>query len=80
MSEFNTRKVVKTRKPHKCFGCKEEIKKGQEAVNNSGLYEDHFYNYYLCLECEKFIIEKSDEFFREGIWEDCVNEIKDEWM
>ncbi|MGG4288323.1 hypothetical protein ABEW81_11055 [Priestia megaterium] len=78
MSDFSTRINVKsTRKDHKCLGCLNVIPKGSEAINNKGHYED-FYNYYLCTPCDEFLSKNSrHEIIEEGLFDGCVNEIKD---
>lgn len=77
MSEFNERKEVKTRKRHQCLGCLDKFPPGTQMVNNKGMFEDHFYNYYLCYSCEEFLKEHR-EWFEDGVWPDCVNEGKEE--
>lgn len=78
MSSFNNhRKVNKTRKEHNCLGCLENISKGDNAINNSGMFEGEFYNYYLCLPCEEVVKENRD-YFEEGLYPGCVNELKHE--
>lgn len=78
VGEFNTEtKVEKTRKDHVCLGCLNKIPKGSTAFNNSGYFED-FYNYYLCLECKEFLIKYNrHEIIEEGLFDGCVNEIKE---
>lgn len=76
MSEFNNKKEVKTRKEHQCLGCLGKFPPGTQMVNNKGLFEDHFYNYYLCYPCEKFLNKHSD-LFEDGLWDNCVNETKE---
>lgn len=63
MSDFHNRKIVKTRKPHKCEGCFEEVPVGTEITNCTGVYEGDFYNYYMCDPClEWFDGTDVDEF------------------
>ncbi|PID03622.1 hypothetical protein CSV67_02985 [Sporosarcina sp. P2] len=78
MSSFNNhRKVNKTRKDHRCLGCQDLIPKGEKAINNSGVFEGDFYNYYLCSPCE-IVIKEHRGYFEEGFFPGCVNELKSE--
>ncbi|MDK7537826.1 hypothetical protein OWO94_13240 [Bacillus paranthracis] len=79
MSEFSNRhEIKKTRKDHKCLGCSKIIPIGTVAIKNSGMFENEFYSYYLHHECEDFI-SKNSEYFDEGLWNGCVNEIRNEF-
>lgn len=77
MKQFDKRKMVTTRKVHKCTGCMKEIPKGEEAVYHSGKVDDGFYKYYLHLECHQYMV-KWKHYFDEGVWDGCVNDIKRE--
>lgn len=44
-------KLITTRKNHVCVDCKSNIVKGDYALYCSGLDEEGFVRYYLCLEC-----------------------------
>jgi hypothetical protein len=74
--QFGKRRMVKTRKAHKCLGCVGEIEKGAAAVYHSGKSDDEFYRYHLHVECHQFMVKKKDHLL-EGVWEGCVNDIKD---
>lgn len=76
MSSFNTRTIISsTRKEHQCLGCLKNIPTNSKAVNNKGFCED-WYNYYLHTQCDD-IISKHAEFFPEGLWEGCINDLID---
>lgn len=70
MSDFyNERKVKKTRKDHKCFGCREKLPKGSMAFYISGVYEGDFSFYYLCIPCKEWIDQnpgQDGDFWGEG--------------
>ena len=56
MSDFyNERHIKKTRKDHKCFGCREKIPKGSTAFYIAGATEDGFDCYYLCVLCREYL-------------------------
>ena len=69
MSDFyNERKVKKTRKDHRCFGCKVKLPIGSTAFYISGIYEGVFGSYYLCIKCRDYL-DKNPEFARNGYGE-----------
>ena len=52
MSDFySERQVKKTRKDHKCFGCREKLPKGSTAFYITGIGDDGFESYHLCIPC-----------------------------
>lgn len=55
MADVISHKYVKTRKPHKCFGCAREYPKGsilnREAVEDDGTV----FTAYMCPECEDYL-------------------------
>jgi hypothetical protein len=66
-----SRKMVKTRKPHQCFGCLRNIEKGErmEAVT---VEDGTTYTYYTCKTCTQLLSEfaedfrNTDDLFEEG--------------
>jgi hypothetical protein len=56
-SDFNNTKVVITRKPHKCGFCGTTIPKCQKVEYTSGIYDETWYNYYMCNFCNMYISE-----------------------
>jgi len=69
MSDFyNERKVKKTRKEHKCFGCIIKLPIGSTAFYISSVYEGNFGTYYLCIKCRGYL-DKNPEVAREGYFE-----------
>lgn len=52
MSDFHSRKTIKTRKPHDCIYCNRRIGVGELAVYQTGKYEGNMYNHYMCLWCD----------------------------
>jgi len=54
-------KIVKTRKPHQCYGCGKIFPPGIEMTYNTTVGEDGFFKGYWCDDCnEKF--KKFDEW------------------
>ena len=51
-AEFGESKVVKCRKPHKCYECSQAISAGELADYQTGKYDGGFYAYYICGACE----------------------------
>ena len=66
---YNERQIKKTRKDHKCFGCREKLPKGSTAFYIAGIAEDGFSYYYLCEPCRDYLdrnpLERGD-FWSEG--------------
>lgn len=54
-------KVVKCRKPHKCVSCEREIKRGEQALCESGFTDDGAVSAYTCLECVEKWLEESGQ-------------------
>lgn len=73
MSFWNSKKVKKTRKEHRCEFCSRKIPVGSSCSNESGMYEGDFHNYYLCNRCVEVIykwdIDLSDGFSRGEFYE-----------
>ena len=55
MSIMLSEKTVKTKKPHRCFGCFGEIPVGAEASKQAWTHEGKFVSGYICMVCEIFI-------------------------
>jgi hypothetical protein len=70
MSDFySERQVNKTRKDHKCFGCREKLPIGTTAFYIAGANEDGFGSYYLCIPCREYLGRnpmESGDFCLEG--------------
>lgn len=54
-------KIVKCRKPHKCVSCEGEIKKGEQALYESGFDDCGAVSAYTCLECVEKWLEESGQ-------------------
>ncbi len=61
------REVKKTRKKHRCFGCRELIQEGSRAWYVAGKYEGDFFADYYCDDCKVFMDENPD-YFEEEIY------------
>ena len=56
MSDFYIeREVKKTRKDHKCLGCREKIPAGSSASYIAGTNGDGFSAYHLCVPCWEYL-------------------------
>jgi transcription elongation factor Elf1 len=58
MSFWNSKKVKKTRKIHRCEFCTRKIPIGSSCSSESGVYEGDFQSYYLCNRCNTYINSK----------------------
>jgi hypothetical protein len=59
-------KTVKTRKPHKCDGCRRTIPKGAQADHCTGLCCHEWSSFYVCHDCQRMILSIVAEELREG--------------
>lgn len=74
MSDFyNERQVKKTKKDHRCFGCRTKLPVGSTCFYISGVYEGNFGAYYLCEKCRDYLFEYP-KVAREGY---CEGDIRD---
>lgn len=77
-------KKVKTRKPHRCFGCNEIIPAKTEDVQFTTIANDgSVYTNYTCTRCEEWINKNRDyfecgEFYRGDIKEAMID--SGEWV
>jgi len=55
MSFWESKKIKKTRKLHRCEYCGALIPIGSTCNNEVGTYEGDFYNYHLCERCVSFM-------------------------
>ena len=63
MSFWESKKIKKTRKLHRCEYCGAWIPIGSSCNNEVGTYEGDFNNYYLCERCMTFMdiyVDKSE--------------------
>ena len=75
MSFVGSSKIVKVRKPHKCFSCFREFGNGKQMDKWSGVYDGVWNSGYTCLTCHEIHNHKSiREDFYEGIPEGFVHE------
>ena len=80
MSELLSYGVVKTRKPHQCFGCLTLIQKGANAERNVCKGDNGLYTIYLCLDCAEFEKTLPDDYWEpdEGYCEGDLDIAKEE--
>lgn len=74
MSEQLSSKIVKTRKPHQCFGCLIEIKAGSKAEYTTCKDGGELYSAYWCMNCVEFLNEIHDS--GEEVYEGSVPELR----
>lgn len=55
MSEVIAHKYVKTRKPHKCFGCAREFSKGSILKREAVADDRTVFTAYMCPSCEDYL-------------------------
>lgn len=72
-----SRKIVLTRKEHKCFACSRKFEKGTSMKRETNTYEGEIYVLYTCKSCfdlmeefEQKFIDEYEGWFPEG----CVTE------
>ncbi|MEY9975281.1 hypothetical protein [Lysinibacillus sp. RC79] len=75
MIDIRTKRLVKTRKEHTCFGCTKIIDKGKSAVACTAKQDDQRMNFHLHEECNKTII-KDNWFSGSGLYYGCIKEAK----
>ena len=77
MSEMLSSKWVKTRKPHKCFGCLRDFDKGTRLLRESWTDCGSAYTSYLCSDCNDYATSGTYPFceFSYGGLRDTILEI-----
>ncbi|UPW82743.1 hypothetical protein [Lysinibacillus sp. Ag94] len=75
MIDIRTKRMVKTRKEHTCFGCTETIEKGKSAVSCNAKQDDQHMNFHLHEECNKTIV-KDNWFSGSGLYYGCIKDTK----
>lgn len=78
MIEVLTDKMVVTRKPHKCFGCVREIKKGERARYSVSVVDGEFGYAYLCEGCDEYIAELDHIDCENGFFEGQIGDMRSE--
>jgi len=71
MIDIKTKRMVKTRKEHMCFGCLEGISKGEVAVCINAKEDEQNRRFHLHLECNK-MISKDKWFSGSGLYRGCI--------
>lgn len=77
MDFYSERHVKKTRKDHKCFGCREIVLKGSEVFYTASVWQGDFGTYYLCPPCHNYLVD-NPEVFAEGFCEGDIGEDRDQ--
>lgn len=64
-------KIVKARKPHRCYECHDTIPAGEQYERVSGIWEGKWETYHFCLPCREIAHEFSEGAIQFGVmWED----------
>ena len=69
MSTLISEKWVKTRKPHKCFGCAKEYPKGSYMSRSSVTDCGTVWESYLCEVCQEYAAQNIDRYDSYGYGE-----------
>lgn len=75
MIDIRTKRLVKTRKEHTCFGCVETIDKGNSAVACNAEEDEQRISFHLHEECNQ-IIAKDNWFSGSGLYRGCIKDVK----
>lgn len=78
MIEVLTSKMLIIRKPHKCFGCLKEIKKGERARYSVSVQDGRFAHVYLCEECDDYISDLDPRDYEDGFLEGEIGDMRSE--
>lgn len=73
MVDIKNKRMVRTRKVHTCFGCLEEISKGNSAIYINAKEDEQNVRFHLHLECNK-IISKDKWFSGSGLYRGCIKD------
>lgn len=73
MLEITSKKMVKTRKEHECFGCGELIPKGEKAVSATAKEDDRHKRFHLHTKCNQAIVRN-----KIIVYKNCVVDLKEE--
>ena len=65
-NDIKETRVVKTRKPHKCDGCKQTIPARSTAICNSGLFDHSWFRYYVCDRCTRLQYAIAEKEIKSG--------------
>ena len=57
---------VKTRKPHRCAGCRKIIPAGSRMSYSRCLFDGHWSNWYECEDCRRMILSIAAEEIQHG--------------
>lgn len=65
------RKISKTKKEHRCFGCNKKFPAGSWLWYQSGVWCGNFYASYMCQPCKRELSRNdySDGFCEGDLWE-----------
>ena len=63
MATCLTDKIVKTRKPHRCGGCRKIFPAGRMLRYISAVGDDGFWNGYMCKACEKQLHREGYDYY-----------------
>lgn len=76
MLDITNKRMVATRKVHTCFGCTEEIGKGESAICVMAKEDEQRVRFHLHQDCNK-MIAKDKRFAGSGLYYGCIKEADD---
>lgn len=68
MCDILDQRIVKTRKPRRCFGCLASITVGSKAERTTYVDGGEIYTNYLCEDCMEFSKTLPDEYWADGCY------------
>ena len=74
--------TLKTRKPHKCHGCRKDIPIGECVEAQTCAFDGHVYTLHTCEDCQRLFAKIPHDYFDsdEGVPEGWVKEMRQEGM
>lgn len=76
MIEIKTKRLVKTRKEHECYGCIQLIQKGENAIAVKAQEDNKHIGFHLHEECNKVIV-KDKWYSGSGLYYGCIKEAEE---
>jgi len=62
-------KIVKIRKPHRCYACSELFESGEEMMYLVSVFNGDFGTSYWCKPCDAYATKYWDDFMWDGVGE-----------
>ena len=77
---YNTPRLVRSRKDHKCDECNRVIAKGETYLRGSGLYDGSWDVLRICVHCDvaaKWLVKNCGGFLHHGVQEDIEEHVSE---